>query len=125
MKRFNEDVMNHAIDGLNDCGEIESSELHNRLFNEDYFIIYHSEAEKFLASTEEGVFGAIERVNEYERDNFGQVGHNGDGAEGFANMYAYIEGEEILAESETLQGKWNETLTEDDIKQIIEELEAL
>ena len=124
MKRFNEDVMNHAIDGLNDCGEIESSELHNRLFNEDYFIVYHSEAEKFLASTDEGIFGAIERVREYEVSNFGEMNTEVN-PESIANMYAYIEGEEILAESETLQGKWDETLTEDDIKQIIEELEAL
>ncbi len=38
-------------------------------------------------------------------------------------MLVYILGEEILQESSTLQEKWNEELTEEDIKEIIEELE--
>lgn len=37
-------------------------------------------------------------------------------------MYAYIIGEEVLNNSKTLQDAWDRHLTEEDIKNIIEEL---
>jgi len=40
-------------------------------------------------------------------------------------MYAYIKGEEILADCPTLQQKWDERLEQEDIDQIIEELNEL
>jgi len=126
MKRFNGEVLEHGIDKLKDFGEgLEASEVHFHLYNEDYFIIYHFEAEKFLKErTEEGIFGAIERVREYEQENFGESMTEVN-PESIANMYAYIEGEEILSECKTLRDNWDKVLTESHVKAIIEELEEL
>lgn len=42
--------------------------------------------------------------------------------ERFAHMFAYIRGDNALNRCETVQSKWDRSLTEDDINQIIEEL---
>ena len=55
-------------------------------------------------------FEAIEKIKEYEQDNFGQVTTDFSDAEKVANMLAYVLGEEVLNESKTLQDSWNETL---------------
>lgn len=57
--------------------------------------------------------------------HFGQVSTDLSEAEHVANMWTYIEGENILNESETLQNKWDVRLTEEDINTIISELENL
>jgi len=46
-------------------------------------------------------------------------------SEKVANMYAYIKGEEILADCPTLQERWNEKLSAEDIEQIKAELNEL
>jgi hypothetical protein len=127
MARINESIREHAIDGLNDMigyGEVEASELHNRLFNEDYFIIGYYQAEKWLDENG-GVFNAIESIKEYEQNNFGEVNTDFSNAESVANMYAYILGEELLGESRELQNMWNRKLDDDDLQEIIDELEDL
>ena len=40
------------------------------------------------------------RIKDYENDNFGEVGTNFASPEAVANMFAYIRGEELLAERE-------------------------
>ena len=47
-----EEVINHAIDQL-ESGvglDVDGAELHNALFNEDYFIIGHYQAQQFLGN---------------------------------------------------------------------------
>lgn len=97
-------------------------DLHNKLYNEDYFIIGYYDAEEFLKQTEEGVFGVMNLIKDYEESNFGKVNTDFSSSERVVNMYAYIKGEEILNNSKTLQKKWNEILTEKDIKAIKREL---
>lgn len=117
------EIKEHAIDKLNDGvgNGVQGCDLHHHLFNEDYFIIGYYEAEQFLNKV--GVFRAIGEIKEYEESNFGKVTTDISESEKVANMYAYIKGEELLADSKTLQDKWDEELTEEDIKAIIEELE--
>ena len=67
---------------------------------------------------------AIGRVKDYEMDNFGEVTTDLSNPERVANMLAYILGEEILQESETLREKWDKTLDNADLKAIAEELKA-
>jgi len=125
MKTFNKEIVNHAIDRINDMigyGETEASELHFHLFNEDYFIIGYGPAEEFL-NNGPGIFNAIEEIKEYEQFNFGQVSTDLSSSENVANMYAYIHGEELLYEIDTLQNKHDRFLDDDDLKAIIEELE--
>ena len=73
----------------------ELTDLHHKLFNEDYFIIGYYEAEKFLEENG-GVFNAIGVIKEYEKDNFGEVTTDFSSSEKVVNMFAYIIGEELI-----------------------------
>ena len=62
-------------------------------------------------------------IKEYEQNNFGEVSTDFSDPEKVANMFAYIVGEEILFESEHLRKFCcSETLEEEDIKKIKEEI---
>ena len=123
---MNKDVKNYAIDALNhisaDC--VHGCDLHNEIFNTDYFIIGHYAAEQWLINNP-GIFQAIEDIKEYEQDHFGEVDTDFSSAEAVANMWAYIEGENILATSEVLNDSWDVLLTAEAIEAIKTELEAL
>jgi len=124
---YNTEVLNYGIENLKNvqADSVHGCDLHNRLFNEDYFIIGYHQAEEFLKNTVEGIFGCIEKIKTYEQDNFGQVSTDLSSSEKVANMYAYIVGEEILQESETLRNNWDNYLTAEDITAIVNELEEL
>lgn len=121
----NPELVQYAIDGLDNVSSgVYACDLHNELFNTDYFIIGYYPAEQWLIK-HVGIFAAIEEIKEYEQDNFGQVSTDFSSSEKVVNMYAYIKGEEILADCPTLQKKWNDRLTDNDIKKIRKELKAL
>jgi len=124
---INKKVLDHAIDGLANISEDNTygCDLHNKLFNEDYFIIGYYQAEEFLKSCEDGIFGAINIIKEYEQDNFGEVTTDLSSSEKVANMYAYIKGEELLQESEILRSNWDARLTQTDLDAIKTELKQL
>jgi len=119
-------IATHAIDKLNDGIGIDTygCDLHNELFNTDYFIVYHSRAVQWLKECNIDTFEAIEKVFEYEKDNFGEVNTEVN-TEAIVNMYAYIVGEKVLNECETLSKKWDVRLTKSDCKKIIKELKSL
>tara|TARA_R100000655_G_scaffold35713_2_gene69431 strand:+ start:9480 stop:9890 length:411 start_codon:yes stop_codon:yes gene_type:complete len=108
-------VREHAVDYIDDLLarspyediDLEASELHHHIFNEDYFMVGTWNAKQWLGNQ---AFEAIEKIKEYEQDNFGQVTTDFSDAEKVANMLAYVLGEEILNESKTLQDSWDETL---------------
>ena len=67
-----ESIVNNAVDKLNDGIGIDvyGADLHNELFNRDYFIIYHSRAVQWLKDCDIDTFDAIETVFDYEIENF-------------------------------------------------------
>lgn len=115
-------IIEHGIDNLEGREGTDGADLHNALYNEDYFIIGYHRAEQFLE--EYGTFEAIRKVQEYEQSNFGEVTTDLGDSEKVCNMLAYIEGEEALNNCETLQEKWDKELTAKDLEKIKEELEA-
>ena len=121
MNKQYESVKEYITDRLGDgIGESEhASDLHHYLLNEDYFIIGRYEAKQFL---DVEAFNAIEKVKTYEQDNFGEVSTDLSEPEKVVNMFAYIVGEEILRESETLQGAWGRTLEKSDLESIAKEI---
>lgn len=122
---YNSELVNYALNGMDNVSEgTYACDLHNELFNTDYFIIGYYDAEKWLIANV-GIFAAIEEIREYEQDNFGAVNTDFSSSEKVVNMYAYIKGEEILAACPTLQGKWNDKLTDEDIQAIKDELNNL
>lgn len=124
---INKEILSHAIDGLENITEDNTygCDLHNELFNMDYFIIGYYQAEQFLKKCEDGIFGSIEIIKEYEQSNFGEVNTDFSDSEKVANMYAYIKGEELLSESKTLQDNWDNRLSKENIEAIKEELQTL
>ena len=73
------------------------SEIHHDLFNTDYYLIYYSECNKWLGSH---AFECIGIIQEYEKDNFGEVTTDLSSSEKVVNMYVYIVGEELLYKME-------------------------
>ena len=120
-----EELVEHAIEGVKDRGEGNyGCDLHHYIFNEDYYIIGTYRAEQWLEENV-GVFKAVNEVKEYEKDNFGECNTDLSDPERVVNMFVYIKGEEILSESSTLSDKWNNSLEEEDVENIIEELQDL
>lgn len=123
---MNHEVLEHAIDQLKDgigLGEY-GADLHNELFNRDYFVVGYSNAEKLMENWG-GAWACIRQVQEYEEDQFGEVNTDLSCPEKVANMVAYIDGQELLNGLDSLQERWDEELEQADIDAILEELEAL
>ena len=117
------EIRQHAIDYIKDyeptcCG----CDLHNEIFNSDYYIIGRYQAEQWLVK-HIGVFNAIGEIKEYEESNFGGVITDLSESEKVVNMIVYIAGEEILSNIKSLSDNCNNRLDEEACKLIIEELE--
>lgn len=69
-------------------------DLHHYAFNEDYYIVGTYKAKKALEQY--GTFDAIEKVQTYEQNNFGEVLTDLGNPEAVANMLWYIIGYETL-----------------------------
>ena len=104
-----------ANDGIDIC------DLHNELFNTDYWIVGYWAAEQWLIKCG-GVFLCIGRVKDYEESEFGSVNTNLSSSEAVSNMIAYIEGHEVLNQSTTYYMGLDDELTHEDALLIIEEL---
>lgn len=121
----NTEIINHAIDNLANVNEgIYACDLHNELFNMDYFIIGYYAAEQWLIKNV-GIFAAINEIKEYEESNFGQVTTDLSCSEKVVNMYAYIKGEELLNDCKTITDNWNSRLDAEQLEAIKNELEEL
>ena len=112
-----EDIL-ETLKGYN--GYIE--DLHNEVFNTDYYIIGTYKAEEALKNY--GVFYAIEQIQDYEITNFGEVITDLSNSEAVANMLYYIIGEEVLEEvpSYNLYSGFND---EERKEKIIKEIEEM
>jgi hypothetical protein len=99
-------------------------DLHNEVFNTDYYIIGTYAAEQALEAY--GVFDAIGRVQDYEKDNFGEIYTDLSNPESVINMLYYIIGEEVLleamAEIDALHDNWNSLASEELNKAILEQM---
>jgi hypothetical protein len=121
----NSELVNYTINHLdNGYTGTYGADLHNELFNTEYYIIGRYQAEQWLINNV-GIFAAIDEIKEYENDNFGTVTTDFSEPEKVVNMYVYIKGQEILAECPTLDKKWNDKLTDKDIVKIKKELKKL
>ena len=117
-----DEIKEHAVDYLKDSiseDNVHGCDLHNEIFNTDYYIIGTYEAQEWL---KDFAFKAIEIIKEYEQDNFGSVSTDLSDPEKVVNMYVYIVGESILSESEALRKAWDRLLTKEDIENIIKDL---
>ena len=104
----------------NDFEGLYIDELHQRAFNQSYYIIGYYRAEKWI-ETNYGIFAAIEKIQEYEKDIFGEVITDLGNSEKVCNMLTYILGEEIIQDL-NIEG---EKFTKKELKRIEKELNAM
>ena len=81
-------------------------DLHNEVFNSDYYIIGTSQAKEVLKEFD--VFAAIEKVIKYEKENFGEIYTDLSNPEEVVNMLYFIIGEEVLFEIMDGIREWEE-----------------
>ena len=127
MNELKQDVKDYIIDQLTDNVGLDQyiGDLHHYLLNEHYFIIGYYKAEQWLKK--DSIFNAIDKIKEYEQDNFGQVSTDLSSSESVANMLAYILGEEILFNNDTYNlftRFHNEYLDEDKKNLLIDSLKG-
>ena len=119
------EIINQAIDYLKyNKPSCYGFNLHNEIYNQDYFIIGYYDSEQWLIKNI-GIFAAIEEVKEYEINNFGILTTDISSSEKVVNMLVYIAGEEVLSMSDTLKDNWDTKLNEEDCDNIIKELENI
>ena len=93
-----EELAYHIIDKIDD-GILTNDNIddwHHYALNEDYYIVYHYNAKKWLEKHNIDVLEAAGICQQYEVDNFGECNRIYDNYEGIVNMLTYIYGEELL-----------------------------
>ena len=119
------DAVNAIIDCL-ECGyDGYYCDLHNEVFNKDYYVTGTAEAKNILGEGE-NIFNAIGRIYTYEKDNFGEIYTDLSNPIKIVNMLFYIIGEEIMYNngefSKILDEHWNEYADEETNMELIKAL---
>lgn len=100
--------------------DFEGCELPEKFLNQDYFIIGTWKAKEWLGKE---LFDAVQTIQEYEQDNFGETYTDLSDPEKIANMLSYILGNEILGNSAALQLRWDSPVNKYTVDLMIKELE--
>ena len=120
-----EQARQDIIERLQDGFSGYYADLHNEVFNTDYYIIGTHQAKEALK--EYDTFEAIDKIQEYEKDNFGEVTTDLSDPEKLINMLYYIIGEEelysMMENIEEFQDNWNNVADEETNNIILEQLE--
>ena len=117
------DAVNAIIDCLENGYDGYYCDLHNEVFNKDYYVIGTAEAKNILG---DDVFDAIGRIYTYEKDNFGEIYTDLSNPIKIVNMLFYIIGTEIMYNngefSKILDEHWNEYADEETNMELIKAL---
>ena len=105
-QEMREQAKEEIIEALTDGYSGYYCDLHNEVFNTNYYIIGTYQAKEALK--EYDVFDAIEKVQAYEKDNFGEIYTDLSNPEKLINMLYYIIGEEVLYEMMDGIAEWND-----------------
>lgn len=121
-----EEAIEAIIEALEDgyCGYY--CDLHNEVFNTDYYIIGTYEAKQALK--EYDVFEAIELVQEFEEFNFGEVNTDLSNPEKLINMVYYVVGDEVICEMndiEEFSDNWNNLSDDETNAAIVEKMKKM
>ena len=81
--------------GAEDFRDYDVSDLHNDIFNTDYYIVGRYQAKQWMGSD---AFDMIGDVQEYEKGNFGEVYTDLSEPESVVNMWVYVQGWEYIHE---------------------------
>ena len=81
--------------GADDFKDYDVSDLHNDVFNTDYYIIGRYQAKEWMGAD---AFDMIGDVQEYEKSMFGECHTDLSEPEQVVNMWVYVQGYEIIDE---------------------------
>jgi hypothetical protein len=95
MNQYEAEIKQHILDDIEETIDLFDEELHHNLFNATHYIIGYYNAEQWLKGN---TFEVIGIIRQYELDNFGEQYTDLSCPEKVANMFAYILGEEMIAE---------------------------
>ena len=113
------------IEALQDGFSGYYCDLHNEVFNTDYYIIGTHRAKEALK--EYDVFEAIEKVQTYEKENFNEIYTDLSNPEKLINMLFYIIGEEVLHEMmdgvKAWEDNWNNVATDETNAEILKAID--
>ncbi len=101
-------------------------DLHNEVFNTDWYVIGRHYAKEALK--EYDVFEAIELVQEYENFHFGEIYTKLSDPERLINMVYYIVGDEVICEMnniEAFEENWDNKADEETNAIIIEAIKEM
>lgn len=121
-----EEAINDIIECLENGYNGYYCDLHDEVFNTDYYIIGTHEAKEALKQYD--VFKAIEEVKDYEEFNFGELTTDISDPEKLANMLYYIIGDDTISEMykiEEFNDNWDNVSDEETNEKIIEQLKAM
>lgn len=124
------EMRKEAIQDIIECLENgysgDYTDLHNEVFNTDYYIVGTYRAKEALR--EYDVFDAIEKVQEYENDMFGEYYTDVSDPEKLVNMLYYIIGGEIIGEMDDIMNDdkvWGEYGDPETNEWIIQQMKGL
>ena len=121
-QEMREEAREAIIETLEDGYSGYYCDLHNEVFNTGYYIVGTEQAKEALR--EYDVFEAIEKIQAYEMDNFGDVYTDLSDPEKLINTLYYIIGEEVLYEImdgvDEFHDNWNNLATEETNAAILE-----
>ena len=121
-----QEAIESIMEVLENCYSGYYCDLHNEVFNTDWYIIGTEMAKDALR--EYDVFEAIELVQEYEKHNFGEVYTDMGNPEKLINMVYYIIGDEVIGEMNEIAAfndNWNELSDEETNAIILEEMRKM
>lgn len=125
-----DEMRKEAIEAIIECLENGYTgyycDLHDEVFNTDYYIIGTYEAKNALR--EYDVFEAIKKVQEYEKFNFGEVYTDLSNPEKLVNMLYYIIGEEVISDMNAIKAfsdNWDNCADDETNTVIIEALKEM
>lgn len=101
-------------------------DLHNEVFNTDYYIIGTCVAKEALR--EYDVFEAVELVQNYEKDNFGEIYTDLSDPEKLINMVYYIIGDAVIGdmyEIEEFNDNWNNVADDETNAKIVKAMREM
>lgn len=87
------DALNDIIDTLENGYTGWYTDLHNEVFNTEYYVNDTETAKDMLGNN---VYDAIGRIYKYEKDNFGEIYTDFSDPKKIVNMLYYIIGEELM-----------------------------
>ena len=79
-----------------DISNTDLYELHHELFNTDYYVIGYYDAKQKLTEWDIDPLDALNMIQEYEIEQFGEITKRDINHETVLNMVVYILGEELL-----------------------------